>query len=152
MDVADQREDLLTGAGVEIPCRLVGEENRRIDRQRAGDRDALPFPAGQLIGTMVHALVELHKCEELARARIDLLARPSAEVQREADILEAREGRQQIEELKNESNLVAANARQRIVGQAARARRHRRGPRPRSAGRARRQGSGALISRSPTGR
>src|ERR671939_211554 len=62
---------------------------------------------------------ELDEIEQLARAFVDFLARPPAEVQRQADVLEARERRQQIEELEDESNLVAPHSRQLIVGETA---------------------------------
>ena len=50
VDVANQRENLFTGAGVEIAGRLVGEEHRGIDGERAGDGDALTLAAGELVG------------------------------------------------------------------------------------------------------
>ena len=39
-------------------------------------------------------------------------------MQRQADVFEARQGRQQVEELEDEADLVAPHARQLIVGQA----------------------------------
>ena len=68
---------------------------------------------------VVHARVELNELQQLAGARIDLAARPAAQVQRQADVLEARQGRQQVEELEDEADLVAADAGQRVVRQAA---------------------------------
>ena len=56
--------------------------------------------------------------QQLARAFLDFLLRPAAQMQRNGDVFDAGQGGQQIEELKNESDLVAAQARQFIVGQA----------------------------------
>ena len=52
VEVADEREDLVAGLRVEIAGRLVGEQDRRIDRQRARDGDALALAARQLVGQM----------------------------------------------------------------------------------------------------
>ena len=38
-----------TGPAVQVPGRLVGEQNRRIVQERTGDCDALLLAAGQLI-------------------------------------------------------------------------------------------------------
>ena len=140
VQVANQREDLLAGARVEVAGRLVGEQDRRIDRQRAGDRDALPLAARQLVGQMLQPVSELHERQQLARALVDLLARPAAQVQRQADVLEARQRRQQVEELEDEADLVAPDARQRHRRRGRRALRRRCAPRRRSAGRGRRPG------------
>ena len=118
MQVADQREDLVAGARVEVAGRLVGEQDRRIDRQRARDRDALALAARQLVGQVLQAVAELDERQQLARALVDLSARPAAQVQRQADVLEARQRRQQVEELEDEADLVAPHARQLVVGQA----------------------------------
>src|SRR5262249_7304889 len=56
--------------------------------------------------------------QELTRARLDFRPRPPAQVQRQADVLEARERRQQIEEMKDESDLVPPHPGQPIVRQA----------------------------------
>ena len=45
-------EDLLTGSRVEVAGRFVGQQDRRVDRQRARDGDALALAAGELVGQM----------------------------------------------------------------------------------------------------
>ncbi len=60
-----------------------------------------------------------NQLQQLAGALIDLLFRPAAQVQRNGDVFEAIERGQQIEKLKNEPDLVAAQARQLVVGKAA---------------------------------
>src|SRR5205085_1333445 len=57
--------------------------------------------------------------EQLLGALVDFVARPAAKVQRNRDVLTAGECRQEIEELKNKPDLVAADARQGVVGKAA---------------------------------
>ena len=52
---------------------------------------------------------------KLAGPVVDLLAGPAAEMKRETDVLEARQGREQVEELEDEAVVVAAQLRQRGV-------------------------------------
>jgi hypothetical protein len=117
VDVANQGQDLFACAGVEIPGRLVGEEDRRVDRQGARDGDALALAAGELVGEMLKPVFELDEAEKLARAVVDVLARPAAQVQRQADVLDRGERRQQVEELEDEA-ILSRRIRVNVVGQA----------------------------------
>src|SRR6185295_12433011 len=45
VDVTNQRQDLLTGAGIEVAGGFVGEKDRWIDGERPGDGDTLAFAA-----------------------------------------------------------------------------------------------------------
>ena len=45
-----QSQDGIAAGGIEVPGGLVGNQNRRVVHQRAGDCDALHLPAGELIG------------------------------------------------------------------------------------------------------
>ena len=49
LQVAQQVEDRRLHRDVERRHRLVGDQQRRRDRQRAREADALPLPAGQLV-------------------------------------------------------------------------------------------------------
>jgi hypothetical protein len=48
VELVQQIEDGLAGRGVEVAGGLVGQDDRRVAGQRAGDRHPLPFPARQL--------------------------------------------------------------------------------------------------------
>ena len=52
VDVVEEREDLLTGGGVEITGRLVGEQQARTGHERPSDGDALPLAAREFAGPM----------------------------------------------------------------------------------------------------
>ena len=68
--VNKQIDDLLAGGLVEIAGRLVRHQDRGIGRQRAGQRDALLFAAGQLRGIMMQPVAEADRCQFAApRAR-----------------------------------------------------------------------------------
>jgi hypothetical protein len=68
---------------------------------------------------VLHPRAELYEGQQLAGALVDLFARPAAEMQRKSDVLEARQRREKIEELKDEADLVATDPREPIVGEAA---------------------------------
>src|SRR5215470_16179711 len=118
MQIADERQDVFSGSAVEVTRRFVGQQDWGVHRQRARDRDALPLTAGQFFRQMRKPIAELHQRQQLARARVDLAARPPAQVKRQADVFQARQRRQQVEELENETDLVASHLRQLVVMQA----------------------------------
>jgi hypothetical protein len=118
MQIANERQDVFSGSAVEVARRFVGQQDRRVHRQRARDRHALPLTAGQFFRQMHETIAELHERQQLPRALVDLAARPPAQVKREADVFQARQRRQQVEELENEPDLVASHLRQLVVVQA----------------------------------
>src|SRR5882724_12228671 len=59
---------------------------------------------------MFDTMFELDQAKKLHASLRDFLFWPVAKVQRERDVFETVQGRQQIEELKNDSNLVAPHA------------------------------------------
>ncbi len=105
------------GGGIQVARGLVGQQHRRINAERAGDGHALALAAGKFIGQVIQADVELHQIQQFIRARLDLLARPAAQMQRQGNIFETRKRGQQVEELEDESDLVAAHTGQIIVVQ-----------------------------------
>src|SRR5690349_17562920 len=64
---------------------------------------------------MRDAMVQVYEVEQFARTLVDLAARPMTQMQRQPHILQTRQRREQIEELKDESDLLAPNGRQRVV-------------------------------------
>ena len=71
LDVAGEQQvdHLPAGRLVEIAGRLVGDENRRIGRQRAGERDALLLAAGQLRRIVSKPFGEADRGQFVARSR-----------------------------------------------------------------------------------
>ena len=61
-------ENLLRALAVEAAGRLVGEDERRIVGERAGDRDALALAARELVRPLVEMIGEAERLEQ-ARAR-----------------------------------------------------------------------------------
>jgi hypothetical protein len=62
---AQPAAQLLAHLGVERAERLVEQQHARLDRQSAGQRDALPLAARQLVRIAVAQPVELNQLEQL---------------------------------------------------------------------------------------
>ena len=67
-EASDEFDDGVTGGGVEIAGGFVGEKNRRLVDEGAGDGGALKLSAGELVGAVVGAIGELDGGEEIAGA------------------------------------------------------------------------------------
>jgi hypothetical protein len=67
-EASDELDDGVTGGGVEIAGGFVGEKNRRLVDEGAGDGGALKLPSGELVGAVVGAIGELDGGEEVAGA------------------------------------------------------------------------------------
>ena len=67
-EAGDEFDDGVTGGGVEIAGGFVGEKNRRLVDEGAGDGGALKLSAGELVGAVVGAIGELDGGEEVAGA------------------------------------------------------------------------------------
>src|SRR5581483_6321379 len=65
---------------------------------------------------MIEPCAELHQIEKFSRALVNFFPRPSAKMQRQRNVFHASQSWQQIEELKNEADLIAADAREIIIG------------------------------------
>jgi hypothetical protein len=113
--VTQQIEDLAARPRVQVACRLVGEEDRRAGHERARDRDALLLAARELRRPMRAAVGEARLLEQLLEpTRLRLLA---GNRERQHDVLLGAQHRQQVEELKDEADVLSSQARERAVGQ-----------------------------------
>ncbi len=76
LERVDQVEHALAGVGVEMPGRLVAEEQLRLLGERARDRDALRLAAGQLGRQVVELRAETDQLEQRrgASRRVGLAA------------------------------------------------------------------------------
>ena len=74
VDLLHQLENSGAGPAVEIRRRLVGQDDLRVRRQRARDRDPLALSAAQLRRPVARELAELDDVEEPGDALAPLLA------------------------------------------------------------------------------
>ena len=65
----EQIDDVRAGVAVEISRRLVGEQDSRRVGERARDRDALLFAAGELRGEMIEPIAQARRGASRSRAR-----------------------------------------------------------------------------------
>src|SRR5262245_47023575 len=66
---------------------------------------------------MVDAMLKLHQFQQFLPALFDFTARPLAQMQRESNVFQTIERRKQVEKLEYETDLVAPDARQIIIGE-----------------------------------
>src|SRR5581483_12010294 len=79
-------EDLAPDLRVEVPGRLVGEEEGRLHDEGARDRDALALAARELIGTVRGAVGERDALERVEGAAPPLAGRNALVGEREHDV------------------------------------------------------------------
>ena len=113
---AQEREHLARGSRVEIAGRLVGEDDRRAGRQGAGDRHALLLTAGELTRTVRQPVAESEDGHQVIDPRAGLAVDTAAgEVEGQGDVLGRGQGRDQIEGLEDEADLLPAHPRAPVV-------------------------------------
>src|SRR5260370_12156942 len=63
VELAEKFHDFETRFGVEVPGWFIGQQNRRVGHQRAGDADALLLPARELVGEVAGSFQETDRFE-----------------------------------------------------------------------------------------
>ncbi len=106
VDVAQQVHDVPAVGAVEVARRLVGEQDRRVVGQRARQRDALLLAAGELRRIVMRAAGQADLVEQRAGPRRGVGR--ARDLHRHRDVLERRERRNEVEELEDEADLLAA--------------------------------------------
>src|SRR2546428_6317448 len=101
MNAIEHIGDLLTGLLVQLAGRFISHEERRTVRERACDRDALHFAAGELRRQMIRAIGEADVLEELARSGSAIGGRRTGFGLRQLDVFARGESLQGKEELEN---------------------------------------------------
>ena len=87
-----------------------------VSHERAGDRNALPLPARELVGPVFCPRREPDPLQHGACAAPDFRARNAAIDQRESDVLPRVEARQQMERLEHETDARVARSGDVVVG------------------------------------
>ena len=60
IDILEDLHNFFAGLGIQVSCRFIGQDDRRIGNQRSRNGDALPLTAGEFIGLMMHTVFETH--------------------------------------------------------------------------------------------
>jgi len=108
LDAQQQVHDVTAGRRIQIAGRLVGEHDDRIVGQRTGERDALLLAARELRRVMVSAIGQSHLVEQPSCAGGRVAS--ACNFHRNADVLEGGQRRNEMEELEDEPDLLAAQS------------------------------------------
>ncbi len=108
-EVADHVEHFADEFGIDGARRFVEEQHLGLEREGAGDSDALLLTAGELAGVVVGLVVEPHPVEKTQRQLAGVVFREPLEGERRlGDVLERGEVREEVEVLKDDADLGAA--------------------------------------------
>ena len=104
-------------AAVEVARRLVGQEQRGIVDERAGDGHALLLAARELVGMMVRAIRQAHEFERPQRPGVEFFRRQTrAPVEHwQLHIFQRRGPREEVEALEDEPDFLIAEVGQRVA-------------------------------------
>src|SRR5262249_26262132 len=94
---------------------LVGEDERRVVRERARDRDALSLASAQRVREEPLLAREPERSERRARPLRRDAPADSRELERDADVLERRQRADQPERLAHEADVSQPEARPRVL-------------------------------------
>jgi hypothetical protein len=100
------------GLRVQLTGGLVGDQQRRVVGEGAGDGDPLLLPAGQLTGPLGGVVGEADEGEEQCDELLAFARRGPAQSQRDAHVLGGREDRDEPEGLEDEADAVPAQGQQ----------------------------------------
>ncbi len=100
----EEREHDLTRRGVEVPGGLVEQQESRAMHERSRQSDALLLAAGELGGEVTRAVAQSDTREE---ARHACVVAPTAERERQSDVLLRREIRHEVEGLEDDADALA---------------------------------------------
>ena len=111
----EEPHDLLAGLGVEVAGGLVGQQDRGLHDQGAGDGHALALAAGELVGPVGHAGAQVHHLQgALGHPQPLLLGHPGVD-EGQLDVVQGGGPGQQVEGLEDEADLAVADRGQLVV-------------------------------------
>src|SRR5438874_241322 len=112
--LVELREELHHGLAVlavEVSGGLVGEQDERIARHRARDRDALLLSARELAGHVPRAMRHPHPLERVVDALLSVGRRHATISQRKFDVFRDGQVADQVEALEDEPDVLVAHVR-----------------------------------------
>jgi len=100
----------ITGLGIEIAGRLIGQDDGRTIYQGARDRDSLALAAGEFVGLVHHPGFEINFAQRFFGAANALFRRRAVINQRKLDIVQSCRTSQQVERLEDEADLLVTDS------------------------------------------
>ena len=110
MQVIHQSHNFITGLGIEIAGRLIGQDDGRTIYQGARDRDSLALAAGEFVGLVHHPGFEINFAQRFFGAANALFRRRAVINQRKLDIVQSCRTSQQVERLEDEADLLVTDS------------------------------------------
>lgn len=114
VDVFEQTEDIDGELWVEVACRLVREDERRLVHDRARDGHSLLLAARQDARRVRPAAREAHSLERLADPRTNEALRQADHLERDRDVVVHAPARHQAEVLKHDADVSSKRGHRRI--------------------------------------
>ena len=110
VELFQQVEDLAAGGAVEVAGRLVGDQEVGVGDDGPGDRHALLLAAGELARVMMLAAGQADDSQRRHDVLAPLAPRQVREQERQLDVLERRQDRDQVIGLEDEADVVGPPA------------------------------------------
>ena len=108
VQLLEKRNDAFARGGIEMPCRLVGQQQGRLVHEGAGNRGALHFTSGKLMRAVGSAVREADPLEQLVHTGRAVSA---GEERGQGDVLGDAERGHEAEMLEYETDLLAPQPR-----------------------------------------
>ena len=115
VELLEQGHDFDARLRIEITRGFVGEDDRRRIDERAGDGDALTLAAGKFVRAVMEPGPKTDVLHRLNRLGLPLRRRVAGVNQRQLDVGECGRAREQIERLKDKTDLAIADIGQLVV-------------------------------------
>src|SRR5882724_8685671 len=111
----EKAHDFLRSLRVEVPRRLVGQQNRWIIHKRPRDRYALALAARQFVRLVIHSVAKIDALKSELCHLDSLTSRGPVVDQGQLDVVQSCRARQQVERLKHEADLFVPDVRKLVV-------------------------------------
>ncbi|MPM52942.1 hypothetical protein SDC9_99706 [bioreactor metagenome] len=108
VNLTEQPQQVLGGAGIQRACRLVCQDELRLCDERPGHGGALLFAAGHLIGEFPQQTGDAQLFGHGRQARLHIRIMRARQHQRQQNVIPQREGVQQIKILKHKAEVIPA--------------------------------------------
>ena len=102
--------DNVCATGVQIASRFIEQQNLGLVGDGSGDSDSLLLTTGQLVGEVIHALLEAHILQKLSGSVANLFTRElTLQLHGQFYVFQSGKGANQIEGLEDKTQLVQTN-------------------------------------------
>ena len=107
IDLFEQPNDIPAVFRIEVPRRLVGDENLWLAHDSTRDRDTLPLTTRQLVWKILFFARQPDEFDDFWHSIFDFTIGHASDLERKRDILKHRALRQKLEILENYANFTA---------------------------------------------